>query len=111
MLKHNNSNTTILETTFSEYLIDILKSYHYCENNDNNFVLNETIKNNAKVDITNPLDTILVPSMVDFKTMTRKGIITVISMMLDSLNAQYMSQHNGDSLFGKGSIYRKLMTK
>lgn len=105
----NNNSNTILEYTFSEYVIDILKSNkYYNENND--IILNEAIKNN-KVDITNPLDTILVPSMVDFKTMTRKGIITVISMMLDSLNAQYMSQHNGDSLFGKGSIYRKLMTK
>lgn len=51
------------------------------------------------------------PSIIDFKTLTRRGIITVISMMLDALNQDYMQQHNGDSLWGKQSIYKKLMTK
>lgn len=53
----------------------------------------------------------VLPSPIDFKTLTRRGIVTIVSLMLDTLNQEYMKQHNGDSLFGKQSVYKKLMTK
>ena len=40
--------------------------------------------------------------------MTRMEIITVVSLMLDSINQEYMKQHNGLSLWGTGSVIRKL---
>jgi len=47
-------------------------------------------------------------SMLNFKTLTRMEIITVVSLMLDSINQEYMRQHNGLSLWGTGSISKRL---
>ncbi len=87
--------------TFNNFLIE---EYTNLETN-----LKETNKDITLV--SNNSSSLPIPSITDFKTVSRKGIITVISLMLDQLNRQYMEQHNGDSLWGKGSIYRKLMSK
>ena len=51
-----------------------------------------------------------ISKMLNFKTLTRMEIITVVSLMLDSINQEYMKQHNGLSLWGSGSISKRLRT-
>ena len=50
----------------------------------------------------------LVPNIVNFKTLNRMEIITVVSLMLDSINQEYMKQHNGLTLWGTASVIKKL---
>lgn len=87
-----------MKNTFDEYLRERISK---------DFIKKEIINEASTSDLT----TGLVPNLTDFKSMSRKGIIAVVAMMLDNLNIAYMQQHNGDSLFGKNSIYKKLITK
>lgn len=77
------------------------------------FLLEKTIANasghrNTQTDNLQTDTSSLVPNIVKFKTLNRMEIITVVSLMLDSINQEYMKQHNGLSLWGTGSVLRKL---
>lgn len=90
-----------MNNNFKEYLNECIKS------DFEKIELNEA----SKSELINTQITNLNPSLTDFKTLNRRGIITLISLMLDNLNMAYQDSHNGETLFGKSSVYRKLITK
>lgn len=52
----------------------------------------------------------IAPNQIQFKGISRVAIITIVSMMLDSLNKEYMSQHNNLPLWNTQSIKKKLLS-
>lgn len=52
----------------------------------------------------------IAPSLIQFKGISRVAIITIVSMMLDSLNKEYMLQHNNLPLWNTPSIKKKLLS-